>query len=87
MPFSGEDRPHDVDVGGVDPAVEGVVHDVDVAGPELVAVPVEERPHRRRDRAEVERDRHRLRDRALYYQAIYAAPFRDRLLISRDNGK
>ena len=50
-------------VRGVARAVERVVDEVDVAGPEAVAEALEQRHHRVRDRAELERDRHRLRDR------------------------
>ena len=53
----------DEDVGRVARSVERVVDHVDVAGREAVAVALEQRLHRVRDRAELERDRDGLRDR------------------------
>ena len=58
-----EDRLDDVDVGRVHAAVERVVHHEHVAGVQVVAEAPEQRAHRGRDRAEVERDRDRLRHR------------------------
>ena len=57
------DRLDDEDVLEVHAAVEGVVHDEDVAGADAIAVVPEQRLHRGRDRAEVERDAHGLGDR------------------------
>ena len=58
-----EHRLEDEDVLQVDAAVERVVHHEDVAGVHAVAPLREQRLHRVRHRAEVERDRDRLRDR------------------------
>jgi hypothetical protein len=58
-----ERRLRDEHVRRVARAVERVVDEVDVARRELVAEVLEERLHRVRDRAELERDRDRLRDR------------------------
>ena len=53
----------DEDVLEVHAAVEGVVHDEDVARTDAVPVAADQRRHRGGDRAEVERDADRLRDR------------------------
>ena len=57
-----EGRLDDEHVRRVARAVERVVDDVDVPGPEAVAEALEQRLDRVRDRAELQRDRHRLSD-------------------------
>ena len=59
-----EDRLEHEDVRQVHAAVEGVVHDEDIAGMDVVAVVAQHRLDRRRHRAEMARQREPLRDQA-----------------------